>query len=87
VPPGRLDAATKQRMRRRLDPLLAFLEAPLAREEVLAVLRGQLEGLARFSRTGPVDGSHDLFERYKAILAEEEIRLREQIQRLERSND
>lgn len=87
LPAGRLDAATKQRLRRRLDPMLAFLEAPLTRAEVLADLREQLDALARFGSVGSVDGSHELFARYKAVLAKEEIRLREQIRRVEQSND
>lgn len=91
VPPGRLDAETKQVLRRRLDPLIVILEAPISTEEQVTMLESQLQtqiaALERFRRDKPVDGTTDLYSAYLSAIAGEVQRLRGEIERLKTSGD
>lgn len=83
LPPGRIHPETKSELRRRLQPLLAFLDVPLSRAEQIDALKAQLAALPRFHRVPPVDGAHDLYARYRQAIEAEAAQLRERIRRLE----
>lgn len=82
-PPGRIDPQTKIAFRRRLEPLLAFLDMPLSHAEQIGQLKNRLAALQRFHRIGPVDGAQDLYEQYRRAVEAETARLRDEIRRLE----
>jgi plasmid stabilization system protein ParE len=83
TPPGRLRARDKLVLRGRLDGLIASLEAPPTRAEEIEELKNRLAGLQRFNSVGPVEGSNELYDRYRRAVEAEAERLREQIRRLE----
>jgi hypothetical protein len=81
--PGYLHPRTKRALRQRLDALIAFLDAPLSRDEQIDALKRQIAVLERFDKIQPVGGSHALYEAYRRVIEGETMRLRDLVRRLE----
>lgn len=81
-----LDPTTKQALRRRLDFLIAYLEATDSREEQIAILERRLLELQQH-RVGVVEDPQHRYGAYLDAIQAEEDAVTEQLQRLRRRPD